>query len=56
MSPFTEIAVGNTPPVLKFEPTGKGVQGPIATLATAASMYGFGRGADARCTSGSATT
>ena len=23
MSPFTEIAVGNTPPVLRFEPNGK---------------------------------
>ena len=38
MSPFSEIAVGNTPPVLKFEPNGKGVQGPLASLATAASM------------------
>ena len=38
MSPFSEIAVGNTPPVLKFEPTAKGVQGPIATLASASSM------------------
>jgi hypothetical protein len=40
MSPFAEIAVGNTPPVLKFEPNGKGVQGPLASLATAASMTG----------------
>jgi len=38
MSPFSEIAVGNTPPVLKFEPNAKGVQGPLASLATAASM------------------
>jgi len=35
MSPFTEIAVGNTPPVIRFEPTGKAIQGPVATLATA---------------------
>jgi hypothetical protein len=38
MSPFTEIAVGNTPPMIKFEPNGKGVQGPLATLAAAPSM------------------
>jgi len=35
MSPFSEIAVGNTPPVLKFEPNGKTFQGPAASLATA---------------------
>ena len=35
MSPFAEIAVGNTPPVLKFEPNGKTFQGPAAALATA---------------------
>jgi hypothetical protein len=35
MSPFKEIAVGNTPPVLRFEPTGSGIQGPLANLATA---------------------
>ena len=35
MSPFTEIAVGNTPPVIRFEQTGKTTQGPIATLANA---------------------
>lgn len=37
MSPFAEIAVGNTPPVLRFEQGGKGIQGPLATPATAAS-------------------
>jgi len=36
MSPFTEIAVGNTPPVLKFDPAGQTFQGPLARLATAA--------------------
>jgi len=40
MSPFAEIAVGNTPPVLKFEPTGKSVQGPLANIATASSLTG----------------
>ena len=32
MSPFAEIAVGNTPPVLRFEPNGKTVQGPLASV------------------------
>jgi len=31
-------AVGNTPPVLKFEPSGKSFQGPLATLASAVTM------------------
>jgi len=35
MSPFSEIAVGNTPPVIRFEETGKTTQGPIAILANA---------------------
>jgi hypothetical protein len=35
MSPFTEIAVHNTPPVLRFEQNGKTVQGPIASLTAA---------------------
>src|SRR5438067_13523362 len=35
MSPFTEISVGNTPPVIRFERGGKGVQGPLASLASA---------------------
>ena len=38
MSPFSEIAVGNTPPVLKFDPNSTGAQGPISNMATAASM------------------
>ena len=37
MSPFTEIAANNTPPAIRFEQNGKGVQGPLATLATAPS-------------------
>jgi hypothetical protein len=35
MSPFTEIAVGNTPPAIRFEPNGKTLQGPVASFATA---------------------
>jgi hypothetical protein len=38
MSPFAEIAVGNTPPVLKFEANGKSFQGPLAHVATAPSL------------------
>ena len=36
MSPFKEIAVGNTPPQLRFEENGTPTQGPLANLATAA--------------------
>jgi hypothetical protein len=32
MSPFKEIAVDNTPPIIKFEPNGKTIQGPLGTL------------------------
>jgi hypothetical protein len=35
MSPFSEIAVGNTPPVIRFEQNGKTLQGPVATVAGA---------------------
>lgn len=37
VSPFTDTAVRNTPPVVSFEQNGRGVQGPIAQLATAPS-------------------
>jgi hypothetical protein len=40
MSPFTEIAVHNTPPVIRFEQNGTPIQGPVATLATAQSRTG----------------
>ena len=56
MSPFTEIAVGNTPPVLRFEPNGTAIQGPIATLATAPSHDRVGRRRRCRCRSGRPTT
>jgi len=32
ISPFSEIAVGNTPPVVRFESNGNPIQGPIAML------------------------
>lgn len=32
VSPFTDVAVGNTPPILRFEEQGPAVQGPVATL------------------------
>ncbi|MBI1876333.1 MAG: hypothetical protein HYS05_20910 [Acidobacteria bacterium] len=35
MSPLAEIAVHNTPPVIRFEPNGKTFQGPIANLTIA---------------------
>jgi hypothetical protein len=35
ISPFSEIAVNNTPPAIRFEENGTAVQGPIATLANA---------------------
>lgn len=35
MSPFSEIAVGNTPPKVGFEPGGRTVQGPLTMLSAA---------------------
>src|SRR5260370_31045986 len=35
ISPFSEIAVNNTPPVIKFEENGTALQGPIATVTNA---------------------
>jgi hypothetical protein len=35
ISPFADVAVKNTPPVLRFEENGQTVQGPIARLSTA---------------------
>lgn len=37
VSPFIEIAVGNTPPVIRFEQNGSTIQGPIANLEKAVS-------------------
>jgi hypothetical protein len=33
ISPFSEISLNNTPPVIRFEQNGPAIQGPIATLA-----------------------
>ena len=35
VSPFTDVAVGNKPPVVRFESGGPSVQGPIGTVAKA---------------------
>lgn len=35
VSPFTDIAVGNKPPMLKFDPAGPVIQGPIGLIAKA---------------------
>jgi hypothetical protein len=35
VSPFTDIAVGNKPPVVRFDPSGATIQGPITTIAKA---------------------
>jgi hypothetical protein len=37
VSPFKDIAIGNTPPVVRFEEAGPTTQGPIALLSQAAS-------------------
>lgn len=38
MSPFSEIAVGNTPPAIKFDVSGRAIQGPLAMLGLAPSL------------------
>lgn len=35
VSPFTDIAVGNKPPLIKFEATGPTIQGPVSLVAKA---------------------
>src|SRR5215210_8346099 len=35
VSPFTDVAVGNKPPVIKFDATGPTIQGPIGMVAKA---------------------
>ena len=37
ISPFSEISVNNTPPVIRFEQNGPAIQGPVAMLANAPS-------------------
>lgn len=38
VSPFKDAAVGNTPPVLKFDQSGKGIEGPVASMSDARSL------------------
>lgn len=38
VNPFSDVAVGNTPPRLRLAETGKPVQGPVVTLASAPAM------------------
>lgn len=38
VSPFTDVAVGNKPPILRFDPKERPIQGPIASVATARSL------------------
>lgn len=37
VSPFTDVAVGNKPPVIRFDPNGATIQGPISLVAKAVS-------------------
>ena len=38
LQPFEDVAVHNTPPIIRFAPTGSPIQGPIASLAKAQTM------------------
>jgi len=38
LQPFRDIAVGNTPPIIRFAPDGPTIQGPIAALSKATTM------------------
>jgi hypothetical protein len=38
LQPFRDVAVGNTPPIIRFSPDGPTAQGPIAQLAKAITM------------------
>jgi hypothetical protein len=40
VSPFTDVAIGNTPPLVRFAPDGPGQQGPVAALPRADSLTG----------------
>jgi hypothetical protein len=37
VEPFKDVAVQNTPPVIKFDPAGPTIQGPVASVAAASS-------------------
>ena len=38
LQPFKDVAVGNTPPIIRFTPTGPTIQGPIAAISRASTM------------------
>ncbi|MEO8677895.1 MAG: hypothetical protein ABI665_02540 [Vicinamibacterales bacterium] len=38
LQPFKDVAVGNTPPIIKFSPDGPTIQGPIAAMSRAVAM------------------
>jgi len=38
LQPFEDVAVHNTPPIIRFAPTGPTIQGPIASMAKAPTM------------------
>lgn len=38
LQPFEDVAVHNTPPIIRFSPTGPAIQGPIAALSKATTM------------------
>jgi len=38
LQPFRDVAVGNTPPIIRFSPTGPTFQGPIAAISRAVAM------------------
>lgn len=38
LQPFKDIAVGNTPPIIRFAPDGPSIQGPIAAFAKASTL------------------
>ena len=55
VSPFTDIAVGNKPPVIKFDATGPTIQGPIAHGREGASRAPRRWPRDSRCRCGHRT-
>jgi len=38
LQPFRDVAVGNTPPIIRFSPDGPTIQGPIAALSKATTL------------------
>ena len=55
VSPFTDIAVGNKPPVIRFDPTGPTIQGPIGAGGESDRAHRDDVGGHRRCRSGRPT-